>query len=148
MDTINCTHNDSIRVGEGRSCQLRVLSASTAEAAQTIIQQYKLTGTTCTNVPTTLCHRSSRARMLLSACGVGTAVWYLYAHALVYTCGFGTQQYGICTRSCCVDLQAYSCEQYNGIYTRSVLVWVSPSGGVGTVWVWYGTWYGTVWHGM
>ena len=32
-----------------------------------------------------------------------------------------------------------------GLPARSyVLVW--SRGGVGTIWVWYGTWYGTVWH--
>ena len=33
------------------------------------------------------------------------------------------------------------------IYSPSP-VWLSPSGGVGTVWVWHGTWCGTVWHGV
>ena len=26
--------------------------------------------------------------------------------------------------------------QYDGIYIPSVLVWLRPSGGVGTIWVW------------
>ena len=39
-------------------------------------------------------------------------------------------------------------QQYDGTYIRSVLLWLSPSGGVGTVWVLCGTWYGMVWHGV
>ena len=47
----------------------------------------------------TLCHRSSRARILLFTCGVGTAVWYIYSlllgrseGMLLCTCGVYVQQ--------------------------------------------------------
>ena len=56
------------------------------------------------------------------ACGVGTAVWYLYSFVL----------------ECSLRGACSSC----------VLEWLSPSGDVGTVLVWYGTWCGTVWHGV
>ena len=59
----------------------------------------------------TLCHRSSRARMLLCTRGVGTAVWYLYSTLLACFCVLVVlvQQHGIYTRSCSVALKACSC---------------------------------------
>ena len=44
-----------------------------------------------------------------------------------------------------VHVWCFLVQQYDGIYTPRM---VEPSGGVGTVWVWYGTRYGTVWYGV
>ena len=51
-----------------------------------LVQQYGIYTRSCpvalkvyALVHLTRCHRSSRARMILCTCDVGTAVWYLYS---------------------------------------------------------------------
>ena len=105
----------------------------------------------------TLCFRSSRA--LLCACGVRTGVWYLYSHALVYclrwyssmkcilaacSCFRGVRTNSmwyllapapVSKKECSGALTCMWCllvQRHDGIYTRSVLVWLSLSGGATT----------------